>query len=82
MTTHYAAVQLDTGTVYGIGTTPEEAVSDAAGWIDQGETTEDLLVVSCTPAAAAYVREHGGQSSARLSVDSDRGGGVRLAGEE
>lgn len=78
--THYAAIQIDTGTVYGVGTSTDAALADARQWIDAAsEDTSDLVAVPCTSAAASYVIEHGGQSSARLTVSRS---GVCLRSEE
>jgi hypothetical protein len=76
MTTTYAAVQLDTRTVYGTGRTEAGARRAARRWT---EDAGDLVVVPCTAAAARHVREHGGAPSAALSVGP---AGVELREEE
>ncbi len=90
-TTYYATIQSSTRTVYGIGTTLGEAEHDADRNGATGCSCEDgdpdcthvygegLATVPCTPAAAAYVREHGGAPSEHLTVSHD---GVCLRAEE
>ncbi len=93
-TTHYAVIQIDTRTVYGTGRDLLTAIADAEQYCTcDDESCEhpgpryrplphvngQLSCVPCTPAAAAYVRDHGGQPSPSLSVSRD---GVCLRSEE
>jgi hypothetical protein len=84
-TTHYAAIQIDTRTVYGVGTNHKTAADDARRYLGPGpaaaafELTQGWATVPCTAAAAAYVREHGGQPSPLLTVSRS---GVCLRSEE
>lgn len=79
-TTYYAAIENEngTGTVYGVGLSPEAAIEDAREWCP-GESIDDLIAVECSPAAYAYVVERGGQTSSMLSVSL---AGVCLSPEE
>jgi hypothetical protein len=77
MTTHYAAVQIDTRTVYGVGTTEGGARRAARRWAEGDPSS--LVVVPCTAAASRHIREHGGAPSASLTVSPT---GVCLRGEE
>jgi len=82
-TTHYAAVQLETATVYGIGTTPAEAEADAAREFERAGVPADerqgLATVPCSAAAAEMIGSIGGAPSRLLSVSRS---GVTLADEE
>ena len=70
-----AAVQLESETVYGVGSDDTAAREDAREWADD---VASLDVVPCTAAAAAYVAEYGGDRSPLLVVGRD---GVSLASE-
>jgi hypothetical protein len=75
-TTHYAAIDATdpvSGAVYGVGETETGAARDA------GAEGAPLRIVSCTPAAAAHVRQNGGAPDPRLTVT---GRGVCLRSEE
>jgi len=93
MATHYAAIQIDTRTVYGIGETPDRARDDA---VESGVTCtcaddddtcshpygtlpDGFAVVPCTAAAAAFVDQHGGAPDRALSVSRS---GICLRSEE
>jgi hypothetical protein len=92
-TTHYAAIQIDTRTVYGIGETADRARDEAAeegatcSCADDdpdcthayGELPSGFALVPCTQAAAAYVESHGGAPSPQLTVSAR---GVCLRSEE
>ena len=82
MTTHYAAVQPSTHSVFGIGATVEEALRDAhVNCARRDEVDpEALAVVPCTDAARQYVEENGGAPSRDLSVSIFSG--VSLRSEE
>jgi hypothetical protein len=86
--THYAAIQADTGTVYGIGATEAEALADARrdmkgpGRVSGEEIDamiDSLTVLPCTSAAVEFVRERGGAPTALLSKSR---AGVMLRDEE
>lgn len=64
------------GAVYGVGSTPEEAIADAARAARGGE----FRAVPCSATAAAYVQEHGGAPDAKLTVTA-RGVWLRSEGE-
>jgi hypothetical protein len=84
-TTHYAAIDATnvTGTVYGLGTTAEEALADAlsvgTSCFDECAEREDhepgdhFRVVPCTAEAAAFIESSGGSPSPRLSVSARSG---------
>jgi hypothetical protein len=83
-TTRYAAIDSTniTGTVYGLGPTKADAIED--GIRQAGEDSivgaeDSYAAVEITPAAAAYVAEHGGAPSPRLTVSAS---GVCLREEE
>jgi hypothetical protein len=85
-TTHYAAIQIDTRTVYGVGETADrardEAVEEAACWpwpAIFGELPSGFALVPCTAAAAAYIESYGGAPSPQLTVSAR---GVCLRSEE
>ncbi len=59
--TTYATYQPETGSVYGLGATPEAARQDAARWADG---LEGLATVPCSEALAERVRENGGEGLA------------------
>ena len=54
----YAAIQLSTRAVCGVGTTEAEARTVASAWTEEDGSA--LIVVPCTGAAAAAVALHGG----------------------
>jgi len=88
-TTHYAAIDA-TGSVYGLGTTPNRAIAAAmraAGVVTDCEGTEwggrdSYRAVRITPAAVRYVRRYGGAPSTDLSVPRSGAGIVCLTSEE
>ena len=73
--TNYAAVQVETRTVYGIGRTADQARDDASEWFDH---PDHLHVTTITPAAAVHVIKHGGAPCAELSFDRN---GICMADE-
>jgi hypothetical protein len=79
MATHYAAIDSSnvTGAVYGIGSTPEEAIRDASREV--GVDASDLAAVPLTDGAREHIEEHGGGPSPVLSVSLR---GVTLRSEE
>lgn len=82
-TTHYAAIDHSdpTGAVYGIGTSPNEAQVQADEGAGQYQSEPGhYAIVPCSPAAARYVKEHGGAPSEHLSVSLRAG--VCLRSEE
>lgn len=91
-TTHYAAIEATniSGTVYGIGSTPEAALAEALAAGDPCVTHEDreaghaaadhFALVPCTAAAAEYVTQYGGAPDPDLIVTARSG--VCLRSEE
>jgi hypothetical protein len=76
---YYAAIEADgtpTGTVYGIGRTPEQALKDARRGIRDGE----FAIVPCTERAYSYIESRGGAPSRHITVS--RRDGVERREEE
>ena len=79
-TTYYAAIDKSntTGAIYGVGTTREAALTAALEPGDpcvaheeraEGHSASDhFAIVTCSPAAAAYVDRHGGAPDPELQV--------------
>lgn len=81
MKTNYAAVQIETRSVFGVGNSPDEARADAhSNGSNGGETSADRLhVTTITEAARAYVEENGGGPCQAISFDRN---GICLRDEE